>query len=223
MRAKPLAFYAGAQGHGDMGPSCSPANSLRIMLRANWAISVALLATGLSGALPTLTTPSRAAEPFVLTSSAFPDGGRIPVRNAGNLRTNANCVGQNISPALSWTAPPDGTKSFALILSDLEARSGFGIIQTIMYGMPAQLRGFAEGEFTSVSDKFTLGKSSLGAAAYVGPCSPAGPPYHYLFLIVATDFEPQTLPGGLTRHELFEKLQGHAKAAAGLIGLFSKP
>jgi phosphatidylethanolamine-binding protein (PEBP) family uncharacterized protein len=46
---------------------------------------------------------------------------------------------------------------------------------------------------------------------------------HYTFTLVATDVEPGALPAGLTRDELFDKLQGHSKGAAGLVGLFGRP
>jgi hypothetical protein len=42
-------------------------------------------------------------------------------------------------------------------------------------------------------------------------------------MVIATDLEPGALPAGLTRDELQEKLKGHAKAAAGLVGLFGRP
>jgi hypothetical protein len=35
--------------------------------------------------------------------------------------------------------------------------------------------------------------------------------------------EPAALQPGLTRDELIKALEGHAKSATGLIGLFSKP
>src|SRR4030088_116032 len=37
---------------------------------------------------------------FTLTSPSFGDGHRLAVKNAGNIKGNPNCIGQNISPAL---------------------------------------------------------------------------------------------------------------------------
>ena len=39
-----------------------------------------------------------------------------------NRLSNPNCVGENISPQLSWSNVPDGTKSFILLMSDPEGR-----------------------------------------------------------------------------------------------------
>ena len=40
---------------------------------------------------------------------------------------------------------------------------------------------------------------------------------------LATDFDLKELPPGLTIPEFWAKLPGHAKGAAGLVGLFVKP
>jgi hypothetical protein len=42
-------------------------------------------------------------------------------------------------------------------------------------------------------------------------------------VVVATDLDPTDLPPSLTLPELLAKLNGHAKAAAGLVGLFGNP
>jgi hypothetical protein len=42
-------------------------------------------------------------------------------------------------------------------------------------------------------------------------------------MIIATDLDPKELPAGLTLPEFQAKLNGHAKGAAGLVGLFVKP
>ncbi|MBX9650010.1 MAG: YbhB/YbcL family Raf kinase inhibitor-like protein, partial [Xanthobacteraceae bacterium] len=55
-----------------------------------------------------------------------------------------------------------------------------------------------------------------------GPCTPAGPLHHYTFTLIATDLEPSALKEGMTREELIKALDGHAKQATGLIGIFSK-
>ena len=164
-----------------------------------------------------------AAEPFVLTSSAFKDGTPLAKKNAGNNKANPNCVGENISPPLAWSNPPAGTKSFALIMVDPEGRGGTGVIHWVAYGIPASVTGFAEGEVSKPSDKYVGGKGTAGVGHYMGPCTPPGAPHHYTFTLIATDLEPGDLPPSLTRDELFAKLTGRTKGATGLVGLFGSP
>ena len=63
------------------------------------------LALGLSVA------PALAADPFTLTSPAFKDGTLMAKKNAGANKSNPNCVGENVSPPLSWANPPAGTRA----------------------------------------------------------------------------------------------------------------
>ena len=51
---------------------------------------------------------------FTLTSSAFAAGQPIPKKYT--------CEGDDRSPPLAWSGAPSGTKSFALIVDDPDAR-----------------------------------------------------------------------------------------------------
>jgi Raf kinase inhibitor-like YbhB/YbcL family protein len=160
---------------------------------------------------------------FTLSSPGFKDGQRLAVKNAGNTKTNPNCVGENVSPALSWANPPDGTKSFALLMFDPEGRPPGGVSHWVAYGIPASVSGFAEGEVSKPSDKYVGGQGTAKLSTYTGPCTPPGAPHHYTFTLIATDLEPSALAAGMTRDEVIKALDGHAKGATGLIGTFSKP
>ena|SRR2546423_1679244 len=170
-----------------------------------------------------------AADPFMLTSSTFKDGQMMPRKVANKNPQNPNCVGDNVSPQLSWTGVPDGTKSFALLMEDPEGRGGAGVHHWVAYGIPPSVTSFAEGEVSKATDKYVGGKSTQGVGFYSGPCTPPGTPHHYTFVVVATDLDPKELPPGLTREEFLAKLvppapaMSHAKGSAGLVGLFVKP
>ena len=86
---------------------------------------------------------------FTLSSPSFKDGERLAVKNAGNNKANPNCVGENISPELSWANPPEGTKSYAILMFDPEGRPPGGVSHWVAYGIPASVTGFAEGEVSS--------------------------------------------------------------------------
>ena len=192
------------------------------MINAHRCCHLLLFATMIL-ALSTAAKIAHAAEAFTLSSPAFKDGTPLQTKNAGDRKENPNCVGQNISPPLSWSSPPAGTKSYALVMVDPEGRGGLGVVHWVAYGIPASVTGFAEGEVSKPSDKYVGGKGSSGASTYVGPCTPRGAPHHYTFTLIATDLEPTDLPAGLTRDELFAKLTGRTKGATGLVGLFGSP
>ncbi|HVS59763.1 MAG TPA: hypothetical protein VHE82_03605, partial [Gemmatimonadaceae bacterium] len=59
------------------------------------------------------TTQGLRSMPFKLSSPAFAPNGPIP--------SKYTCEGADISPPLEWSDPPDGTRSFALIVDDPDA------------------------------------------------------------------------------------------------------
>jgi len=170
---------------------------------------------------------ARAADVLTLTSSAVQDNGTLAVKNAGaDKQRSPNCVGENVSPPLAWSNPPEGTKSYALLLFDPEGRAPAGVSHMVVYGIPADVKGFAEGELSKESPKFVGGKSTMNLGIYTGPCTPPNTDWHhYTWTLVATDLDPKApeLKPGMTREELAAALKDHVKGAAGLVTRFKHP
>ncbi|RRZ90348.1 YbhB/YbcL family Raf kinase inhibitor-like protein [Erwinia sp. 198] len=168
-----------------------------------------------------LTAASASAAPvFTLSSPDFNDNALMAKKFAGAAKGNASCTGENISPALSWNNPPEGTKSFALVVTDPVGAKGLGVDHLVAYNIPFQRTSFAQGELTR-GKGYTGGKNSPGTLRYHGPCPPVGSgEHHYNFTLIATDLPANGLEQGLTREALFDRLKGHTLGAAGLIGRF---
>jgi Raf kinase inhibitor-like YbhB/YbcL family protein len=191
------------------------------MVRHPALASAALLA--LAGATPGAAAPA-APPPFTLDSADFRDGAMLDRRHGGATPGNANCLGQNVSPALAWRNVPDGTQSIAIIMSDPEGRSGAGVVHWVAYGIRPALGGFATGATSVESKDYVGGKGTAGMTHYVGPCTPPNQsPHHYTFVALATDLAPDALAPGMTRDELLARLQGHVKGVSGLVGRFVHP
>jgi len=188
-------------------------------------IASLLTASGFLGAALLAVPVARAADVFTLSSSAVQDNGTLATKNAcSDKQRSPNCVGENISPPLAWSNVPDGTKSFALLLFDPEGRAPAGVSHMVVYGIPADVKGFAEGELSKPSDKFVGGKSAMNQAVYWGPGTPPNTDWHhYTFTLVATDLDPKALQPGMTREELAAALKDHVKGSAGLVTRFRHP
>jgi Raf kinase inhibitor-like YbhB/YbcL family protein len=193
-----------------------------------------LLAGGFALALLGGGQPAMAAGVFTLTSPAYRDDGVLAVKSAGSRAlaeqlhlpapVQANCVGQNVSPPLAWHNPPAGTKSYALLMFDPEGRAPAGVSHMVLYGIPASVTSFAEGEISKPSPNYVGGKNLMGVGTYFGPCTPPGVDWHhYTLTIVATDLDPKALQPGMTREELTAALKDHVKGSAGLILRFRHP
>ena len=105
-----------------------------------------------------------AADPFMVTSTTFKDGQLMPRKVANTNPQNPNCVGENVSPQLSWSNAPEGTKSFALLMEDPEGRGGAGVHHWVAYGIPASVTSFAEGEVSKPSEKSSAAKARRASA-----------------------------------------------------------
>lgn len=155
------------------------------------------------------------AAPLSIHSTAFNDGGRIPLSQIG---ADANCgKGQQMSPQVSWSNLPEGTRSVALLMFDPDGAKGLGVSHWVAYNIDPAKGQLVEG----ASEGFTLGRNVRGDTAYRGPCPPAGDnPHHYALTLIATDLAPGSLPEGLDREGLLKALQGHALGGMSLVGLY---
>jgi phosphatidylethanolamine-binding protein (PEBP) family uncharacterized protein len=171
------------------------------------------------------TEPAIAPGAFYLSSPGMPDNSMLPPKAAGNFAKNANCTGQNVSPPLAWRNAPDKTRSFVIIWDDQAGRAGLGVSHAVLYGIPANVNSFAEGELggAPAGGRFVPGKNTLGMH-WLGPCSPKGnAPQHYVMTMIATTLEPGELAPGLTRPELLKALEGgKALRAASLAFRFAQ-
>src|ERR1700680_4087699 len=162
---------------------------------------------------------------FQLSSTPFTDGGMLPGRTAFTKGPNSpNCVGENISPQLSWSNPPPAAKSFVLTMVDQEGSGGLGDFDMIVYGISPSVSSFTEGELSKPSDKYVGGKNAWGIYTWRGMCPPPGTAmHHYVIKIISTDLDPKDLPPGLTLQEVEGRLRGHTEQASALVGTFIRP
>src|SRR5947207_15165320 len=72
---------------------------------------------------------------FTLASAAFREGAGIPAKYT--------CDGVDVSPALSWSDAPAGTRSFALIADDPDAPAGTWV-HWVLYDLPANVSELPE-------------------------------------------------------------------------------
>lgn len=149
-----------------------------------------------------------------LESGAFDNDTRIPARHTGE--------GEDVSPALSWSGAPEGTKSFALICHDPDAplitgRGTYGFVHWTLYNIPGSVTALPEG-----CGDYTTGKNDFGNTGYGGPMPPEGHGEHkYYFWVLALD-EELDLPDGLSLWELLEKVEPHVTGMNRLIGTYRR-
>ena len=150
---------------------------------------------------------------FQLTSAAFKNGEAIPAIHT--------CDGDNVSLPLTWTDPPDGTKSLALIADDPDAPRGRWV-HWVVYGIPPSVRAFRDAAPAKADwpDGTRQGRTDFGRPGYGGPCPPSGT-HRYVFTLYALD-TALSLPSGTTAEQLEQAMAGHILAQARLLGTYRR-
>ena len=151
---------------------------------------------------------------FTLISSVFKEGELIPKKYT--------CVGQDVSPPLRWSNPPQGTRSFALIADDPDAPVGTWV-HWVLFNIPADEGELAEG--LPSKEAFPKGGrhglNDFRRVSYGGPCPPPGKPHRYYFKLYALDTTLDLKPRA-TKAQVLEACKGHILAEAQLMGRFSR-
>lgn len=186
------------------------------------------LVLGLAAAL--WAAPLSAAPWFTVTSTSLTDGARIPVRFGGDDQKRAcsprnpaicPCPGKNVSPQIAWQNAPAGTKSFAILMYDIDGQFGAGVSHWVAYNIAPTKTELKEGDGTA-GIGFTGGAGTRGNPNYLGPCPPQGDgPHLYMITVMATDLEPNLQPG-LTRDQFLAAAKGHLLTSATISGKFAR-
>ncbi len=148
-----------------------------------------------------------------VTSSAFDHHGSIPTKHTGE--------GEDVSPTLSWSGAPEGTKGYAVICHDPDAPlledGAYGFVHWILYNLPAATTSLGEG-----TGEGTAGQTHFGKAGYGGPMPPEGHgKHHYYFWVLALDRETD-LESGLTLRQLIDAIEPHCLGMNRLIGTYKR-
>jgi hypothetical protein len=154
---------------------------------------------------------------LTLTSAAFSHQGEIPKRYT--------CEGEDVSPPLLWSNPPEGTRSFALIVDDPDAPDPKAPRMTwvhwVLYNLPATASELPEGVPSEALPRGTgEGLNDWKRKGYGGPCPPIGR-HRYFHKLYALDIVLPDL-GAPGKPELETAMEGHVLGRAELVGTYEK-
>ncbi len=153
-------------------------------------------------------------------------GGAIPVKFTQ--------AGDDVSPALTWTDPPDGTGSFVLVVHDVSAPVAPGTSDTLhwlVWNIPATARSLPEAVPQGPQLADGTRQISVTGPQYRGPAAPAsGPPHVYLFELFAVEGTvnvPALGPPGASvpaiREAVMAAIAGRVRGKAVVSGIYKRP
>lgn len=172
--------------------------------------------------LPRVQTMPRRTGRFTLRAPDLLSGGRIA---ASHVYNGMGCTGQNISPALEWSNPPAGTKSFAVTIYDPDAPTGSGWWHWVMYNIPASTTSLAAGAGNgrNAPRGSAQGTTDFGTRGYGGPCPPPGDaPHHYHIKVFALKIDRIDAPGNATAAFIGFNLNANKLATSEIIGRYGR-
>jgi hypothetical protein len=154
---------------------------------------------------------------LTLTSSSFSNQGEMPTRHT--------CEGADVSPPLSWSDIPRGTRSLALIVDDPDAPDPKAPKMTwvhwVLFNIPPTASGLPEGVASAALPAGTReGLNDWKRTGYGGPCPPIGR-HRYFHKLYALDTELSSLRTP-TKTQVEEAMEGHVLGTARLIGTYEK-
>jgi len=160
---------------------------------------------------------------MTLSSTAWPDGGQIPVKHTQ--------AGDEISPPLVWTGAPDGVTSYVLVMHDVDAAIAPGtddVLHWMVWNIPGSATGLPERVPSGAQLPDGARQISATGPGYRGPGALAsGPAHHYLFELFALDTTLEVPAVGAsppqTRTAVLAAIAGHVRGKAVYVGLFRRP
>ena len=134
------------------------------------------------------------------------------------------CMGENISPALSWKNVPEGTKSLALTVYDPDAPTGSGWWHWLAFNMPpitTHLESGASGK--SMPTGTIEGRNDYGTTGFGGACPPKGDaPHRYIFTLYALDIPKISLAAQAPAAQVGYNLNAHAIAKTTIMATYER-
>ena len=140
--------------------------------------------------------------------------------NGGDIAFDYTQYRDNKFPGLKWSAGPSGTRSYTIIMQDVDSGRPMPFLHWTMYGIPASVTQLPAG--MKPEDKpagSSYGPNYKGAAqAYLGPRTPPGPKHHYYLQVFALDTVIPADPA-ITLDGLTGQMTGHVLASGETMGL----
>jgi len=167
---------------------------------------------------------------MTLTTTAWPDGGMIPLRYTQ--------AGPELSPAIQWSAAPAGTVSFVLVFHDADTlvnNSTDDLLHWMLWNIPGTATAIAQGRPDGFELQDGTRQISVSGSRYRGPgASATGPMHHYVTELYALDTmldikvnpqEPQEANPNVQaiRASIVQAMVGHIRGKAAYFGLFRRP
>jgi Raf kinase inhibitor-like YbhB/YbcL family protein len=163
---------------------------------------------------------------FTVTSTTVRDGERLPLAQHSGMSGVPG--GEDVSPQLSWSGAPSGTRSYAVTVYDPDAPTGSGFWHWAVADIPADVTslpaGAGDDDGSGLPDGALQLPNDARAPRFVGAAPPAGHGEHrYVVTVHALDVEDIGVPADGTPAVLGFTMAGHILGRATLVATAETP
>jgi len=137
------------------------------------------------------------------------------------------CNGSNLSPQLSWSGQPEGTKSFAVTVYDPDAPTGSGWWHWQIVNISSDIHELPQGA-GDISKKLWPAQSlqienDYGLPGFGGACPPKGSnPHRYQFTVYALSIEKLDVTSGASGALVGYMIKSNALDSATIEALYAR-
>lgn len=152
-----------------------------------------------------------------------------PAMQAGQMMSrDFTPDGRNVSPPLTWSNIPQGTREIAVVCEDFDAGNPPPWVHWIIYKIPPTATGVPENipidqgtPMPAALKGAVQGLNGWKRAIYRGPAPPPGKPHGYHFVVYALDIAiDQKL--GMTRADLMQAMKGHIIGQGEIVPIYER-
>lgn len=164
--------------------------------------------------LPALAKDSSEVAKLTVSSKAFTEGSTIPKEFTAD--------GSDISPGITWSEAPKGTKSLAITCEDPDAPAGTWF-HWIVYDIPPATTTMKQNvvKRPDLPDGIKQGVNDFGKPGYNGPSPPKGPVHHYHFKVFALDSK-LPLKSGADKRAFYSAIKGKVLGQGMSTGIYQR-
>jgi Raf kinase inhibitor-like YbhB/YbcL family protein len=152
---------------------------------------------------------------LLVTSPAFNSGGQLDDKYTQN--------GENMSPPLSWSKGPAGTRSFVVLTEDAGVNRHDPVFHWVVYNIPSTV--------TELNQKLptdaTLGSGAMQGlnvrktTGFLGPKPPAGQMHPYHFEVFALNTKLNLDPVKTDRNAVVDAMKDHVLASGDIVANYT--
>ena len=158
---------------------------------------------------------ARGGERLLVFSSAFGSGAQLDDKYTQN--------GENMSPPLSWSKGPMGTRSYVVLTEDAGVNRHDPVFHWVVYNIPATMTELNQKMPTdaTLESGAMQGLNVRKATGFLGPKPPAGQTHPYHFEVFALNTRLDLDPAKTDRNAVVDAMKGHVIAMGDIVGNYT--